>query len=110
MNPTVIEFVLPSTNTDGTQLAISDIWQVNVGIGTKSGEYSIIAHDATFAPGADGKSHELIVDAFGVLKPGKYFLAAQTENKAGKVSAWSDEAQFTIEDPIPNPPTGVTVS
>lgn len=107
--PTTVEYVVPDHNTDGTPLALSDVKQFNVGIGTVSGQYSLVAHDVSFTPDANGKSHELLVDAFGTLKPGSYFLAVQTESKSGKLSAWSDEATFTIEDPTPNPPTGVTV-
>ncbi len=108
-NPTKIAYKIPTSNTDGSPLAPQEIKQIDIGIGTTSGQYTMLVPDVTFTPGPDGFSTEPL-SAFGVLVPGTYFAAARTVSKANIMSDWSNEAQFTIAPPIHNPPTGFTVA
>lgn len=44
------------------------------------------------------------------LNPGTWFVAAKTTAKNGNTSVLSAAVQLTVSDPVPNPPTGVTVT
>lgn len=111
INPSTANFtwVDPTTNTDGSTIQAGEITGYNVGIrsttaqGSQAGTYPIVAQvqGATAAKEA--------VSAIGtVLKPDTYAAAIQS---AGPVnSAWSSEIQFTIAQPVPNPPTGFSVA
>lgn len=107
-NPTKVRYRIPTSNTDGSPLAVGDIKQIDIGLGMTTGQYPSIFSDSTFTPAADGFSDEPL-SRFGVLAPGTYFLAARTVSKQGIMSAWSAETTFTIEPPIPNPPTALSV-
>lgn len=112
-NPTQVNYKLPSTYEDGAPLSPADIKQVNIGIRPKSGTsgvYPLMVVDVTFEADASGVSHEPLA-AFGSLAPGEYVAAAQAVMKAGGESVWSAESSvFPIAPPVPNPPTGVSVS
>lgn len=108
-NPTRIKYKIPTSNTDGTALPAAQIKHIEIGIGTTTGQYTTLRADATFTPAADGMSEELL-SAFGTLAPGTYFAAARTVSVANIMSEWSNEAQFVIEPPIPNPPTSFSVA
>lgn len=108
-NPTKFRYKIPTSNTDGSALVQSAIKSIEIGLGTTTGQYTTIKADTTFAPGADGFSEEPIA-TFGVLSPGTYFAAARTVSTANIMSAWSGEAQFVIEPPVPNPPSSFSVA
>jgi hypothetical protein len=108
-NPTRVQYRIPTSNTDGTPLAAADIRQIDLGLGTTSGQYPTIVADTTFAPGENGLSDEAL-SRFGVLPPGTYFLAARTVSRQGIMSAWSEQVSFTVEPPVPNPPEALSVS
>jgi len=99
-NPTKIRYTLPTSNTDGSPLPMSGIRHIELGLGVTSGQYTTIIADVTFAPGPDGVSEEPL-SRFN-LSPGTYFAAGRTVSTAGIMSAWSAEASFVIEPPIPN--------
>ncbi len=113
MNPTQVNYKLPTAYEDGSPLLVTDIKQVNIGIRPKSGAigvYPLTAMDVTFTADSGGVSHEPLA-VFGSLAPGDYVAAAETVMKAGGVSIWSTEsAVFIIAPPVPNPPTAVSVS
>lgn len=44
------------------------------------------------------------------LTPGTWFVAAKTTAKNGNTSVLSAAFQVVVSDPVPNPPTGVTVT
>jgi len=110
--PTSVTLTLPTKNTDGTALSIESIADVQVGFGTASGNYTLIADDKVFNTqvGVGG----VVTIPFASLNEnlgfGTWFAAARVVSTAGKPSDWSNEASFSIEAPIPNPPTGFTVA
>lgn len=108
-NPTRVKYQIPTSNTDGSPLAISDIKQIDIGLGTTTGQYPTIFADTTFTPDGDGFSDEPL-SRFGNLAPGTYFLAARTVSNQGIMSAWSEQVSFTVEPPVPNPPTALSVA
>ena len=108
-NPTKLRYKIPTSNTDGSALTQAQIKSIEIGLGTTTGQYPTIKADVTFAPGADGFSEELL-SVFGALTPGTYFAAARTVSTANIMSAWSNEAVFIIEPPIPSPPTSFEIA
>lgn len=114
-NPTTIAWTDPTTNLDGTPVAPGEITAYLIGVrsttasGSVAGTYPIQAT----AQGA-AASQELISALGAALAPDTYAVAVQTVGPTN--SAWSTEASFTIAPivppplPVPNPPTGLTVT
>lgn len=111
INPSTAKFSWtdPATNTDGSAIQSGEITGYNVGIrsataaGSVAGTYPIIAQ----ASGAAAASEA--VSAIGtVLKPDTYAAAIQTIGPVN--SAWSSEVEFTIAQPVPNPPMDFSVA
>jgi hypothetical protein len=108
-NSAAFSWIDPSTNTDGSPIQPGEITGYNIGIrsataaGSAAGTYPITVQVA----GATAAKEA--VSAIGtVLKPDTYAAAIQS---AGPVnSAWSAEIQFTIAQPVPNPPTDFSVA
>jgi hypothetical protein len=99
----------PTTNTDGSPIQSGEITGYNVGIrsttaaGSTAGTYPIVAQVA----GATAANEA--VSAIGtVLKPDTYAAAIQSVGPVN--SAWSAEIEFTIAQPVPNPPTDFSVA
>lgn len=99
----------PTTNTDGSALQSGEISGYAIGIrsttaaGSVAGTYTITAQVA----GATAANEAL--SALGtVLKPDTYAAAIQSVGPVN--SAWSSEIQFTIAQPVPNPPTDFSVA
>jgi len=103
-NPTQFNWVVPTTNTDGTAIPAGEITGYTIGVGAASGKYTIMTSVSN--PAA---TSEPIADLSATLAPGTYFAAIRAESTGGP-SAFSNEVSFAIAAPIPNPPTGFTVA
>lgn len=112
-NPTKITYKLPTAYVGDAPLPVADIQSVDLGLRPASGTagtYPLTATDVTFTADAQGISTEPLA-AFGMLSPGSYVAAGRTRTKAGGVSTWSVESPpFTIEPPVPNPPSNFGVA
>lgn len=109
--PSNIKLTLPTTNTDGTPIAAGDLVDVQVGFGTTSGNYTLIADDTVFGTQTvDGVTTIPFASLNENLGFGTWFAASRVKNAEGQVSAWSNEASFVIAAPVPNPPAGFTVA
>jgi hypothetical protein len=112
--PTTVQLTLPTQNTDGSAVAAGEITDVQVGFGTVSGTYTLVATDTSF--GAQTGGGGVVTIPFAslneTLAPGTWFAAARVD--AGTTtSGWSNEVSFVIAPPpppVPNPPTGFTVA
>ena len=99
----------PSTNTDGSPIAVGEIQGYIVGLrsttasGSSAGVYPI--QSPITAPDAVTEALSAIT---ANLKSDNYAVAVQTESANGP-SAWSAEVLFTGTLPVPNPPTNVPV-
>lgn len=109
--PKSVTLTLPTTNTDGSTIASGDLVDVQVGFGTASGNYTLIADDTAFASQTQGG---VVTIPWSTLNEnlgfGTWFAAARVKNAEGKTSGWSNEATFDIAAPIPSPPTGFSVA
>jgi hypothetical protein len=111
-NPTTIAWKDPTTNVDGSPIADGEITNYLIGVrsttvaGSAAGTYPVQANAAGAAA-----SSELISALGEVLVPDTYAVAVQTVGPTN--SAWSAETTFVIAPPVlpvPNPPTGLTVT
>lgn len=115
--PTSIDFTLPTTNTDGSGIPAGELVDVDFGYGTTSAAgaptfaYTNIVSKAFTA--VDPSNAAVVTVPWAnlgqpVLAPGTWFFAVRVV-AAGGASNWSNEAQFVVPTPVPNPPTGFTV-
>lgn len=109
--PKSVTLTLPTQNTDGSTIAPGDIVDVQVGFGTATGNYTLIADDTAFATQTQ---NGVVTIPWASLNEnlgfGTWFAAARVKNAEGKSSDWSNEASFVIAAPVPNPPTGFSVA
>jgi len=109
--PTKVSLTLPTTNVDGTTIASGDIVDVQVGFGTATGNYTLIADDTAFA---SQTTAGVVTIPWASLNEnlgfGTWFAAARVKNAEGQTSAWSNEASFVIAAPTPAPPTSFNVA
>lgn len=101
---TTFTWVDPTTNTDGSAITAGEITGYDIGIGTVTGVYSILCPNV-----AASVVTETLAATGEVLVPGNYFVAVRAVT-ASTVSAWSNQGTFTVAAPVPNAPTGFTVS
>lgn len=103
--PKSVTLTLPTTNVDGSTIASGDIVDVQVGFGTATGNYTLIADDTAFATQTQGG---VVTIPWASLNEnlgfGTWFAAARVKNAEGQTSAWSNEATFNIAAPVPSPP------
>jgi hypothetical protein len=116
--PTSIDFTLPTTNTDGSAIPPGELIDVDFGYGTTSAAgaptfmYSTIVSKAfTVVDPTNAAVVTVPWASLGqpVLTPGTWFFAVRVKSGAGTTSIWSNEAQFVVPVPVPNPPSGFTV-
>lgn len=106
VNPkTGFTYDLPTQNTDGSALAPSQIAKFQIGLGTTSGQYTVIKDDLTIETAKQTTPLSLI----GTLAYGQWYAAVRTVSKDGKTSAWSAEVAFVLEAPTPEPPGNFTI-
>lgn len=103
-NPSQFTWVIPTTNTDGSAVTPGEITGYTIGVGTASGNYTMMTSVAD--PTATA---EPLNKLSSVLAPGTYFAAIRAESTGGP-SAFSNEVTFQIAAPVPNPPTSFTVA
>lgn len=110
--PTDVKLTLPTQNADGSPIPAGDLVDVQVGFGTASGNYTLIADDTVFATQTD--TNGVVTIPFASLNEnlgfGTWFAAARVKNAEGSTSDWSNEASFVIAAPVPKAPTGFTVA
>ena len=111
INPSTANFTWtdPTTNADGSPIQAGEITGYNVGIRSATASGSIAGTYPVTVNVAGATAAKEAVSAIGtVLKPDTYAAAIQT---AGPVnSAWSSEIEFTIAQPVPNPPSDFSVA
>jgi hypothetical protein len=109
--PTKVTLTLPTKNVDGSDITAGDLVDVQVGFGTATGNYTLIADDTAFG---SQTSAGVVTIPWASLNEnlgfGTWFAASRVKNAEGQTSAWSNEATFTIAAPIPAPPTSFTVA
>lgn len=109
--PTKVTLTLPTLNVDGSTITAGDIVDVQVGFGTATGNYTLIADDTAFASQIQ---NGVVIIPWASLNEnlgfGTWFAAARVKNTEGQMSAWSNEASFIIAPPVPKEPTGFIVS
>lgn len=109
--PTKVVFTLPTTNTDGTALAISDVTGVKYSILNSEGVVGVSAVVASADLGLDASGNGAI--PIPVLPSGSYSVILNTESVSQGVaveSAGSVPVPFVVALPsIPNPPVGISV-
>jgi len=109
--PKSVTLTLPTQNTDGSTIPAGEIVDVQVGFGTASGNYTLIADDTAFA---QQTQNGVVTIPWASLNEnlgnGTWFAASRVKTADGVPSAWSNEATFTIAPPVPNPPTSFTVA
>lgn len=110
-NPSKVVFTLPTTNTDGTALAVSDVTGVKINVLDSAGVvgFSTVVDTAGLQIDANGSGS---IDLPG-LPSGSYSVVLFTESLSqgvGVESVGSDPVPFAIANPsIPNPPVAVSV-
>lgn len=111
INPATAKFSWtdPTTSVDGSPLQAGEVTGYAIGIrsatatGSVAGTYPITASVSGAAAANEA------VSAIGtVLKPDTYAAAIQSVGPVN--SAWSTEIQFTIAQPVPEPPTGFGIA
>lgn len=109
--PKSVTLTLPTQNVDGSTIAAGDIVDVQVGFGTATGNYTLIADDTAFATQTQ---NGVVTIPWASLNEnlgfGTWFAAARVKNAEGQTSAWSNEATFEIAAPVPQPPTSFGVA
>lgn len=109
--PKTITLTLPTTNTDGSPIPASELVDVQIGFGTVPGSYTLVADDSNFAAQTQNGVVTIPFASLNeTLASGTWFAAARVKTDQGIVSAWSNEASFTITPPQPNSPTGFSVA
>lgn len=98
-----------TTNTDGSPLTAGEVTGYNIGVGPASipagGIYPI--NIPVDGPTATQEAFSAAVaTAATMLKPGTYFSAVQSVGPVN--SAFSNEFEFQISQPVPAAPTGFT--
>lgn len=108
--PKSVTLTLPTTNVDGSSISATDLVDVQVGFGTATGNYTLIADDTAFATQTQAGVVTIPWASLNEnLDFGTWFAAARVKNAEGQTSGWSNEASFAIAAPVPNPPTGFIV-
>lgn len=105
-NPTKFTWVDPTKNTDGSAIAAGEITGYLIGIRPATGAAGTYPITAPVT-GASATT-ELFTQLGTVLAPGDYAAGIQSVGPTN--SAWSTEVTFTIQAPVPVPPTGFTVA
>lgn len=107
-NPNSITFDAPTQFTDGSVIPAGTISKYQYGFGTVSGVYTLIKDDADLTPDTTGKQTSPLSVA-GSLAFGQWYAACRAVSKDGPVSAWSNEAAFTIDAKTPSAPKSFTI-
>src|ERR1700741_2963244 len=110
-NPTKVVFTLPTTNTDGTPLAVADVTGVKINVLNSDNVVGISTVVAVADLGLDSSGNGSI--PLPSLPSGSYSVVLYTESVSQGVaveSAASAAVPFIIAQPsIPNPPVAVSV-
>lgn len=97
-----------TTNTDGSAIAAGEITGYQIGVrsataqGSVAGTYPILLPTA-----AASATSEAVSAATPMLQPDTYFAAIRSTGPLN--SAWTSELEFTIAQPVPQPPSGFSV-
>lgn len=109
--PSKVTLTLPTQNTDGTTIASGELTDVQVGFGTATGNYTLIADDTAFATQTQNGVVTIPWASLNEnLGNGTWFAAARVKTKDGAISAWSNEASFVITPPVPNAPSNFSIA
>lgn len=111
VNPSIAKFSWtdPTTNTDGSPIQSGELTGYAIGIRSATATGSVVGTYTITAQVSGAAAANEALSAIGtVLKPDTYAAAIQSVGPIN--SAWSSEIEFTIAQPVPNPPTGFTVA
>lgn len=110
-NPTKVVFTLPTTNVDGTPLAVKDVTGVKINILDSHGAVGVGSVVGAASLNLDASGNGFI--DLPVLPSGSYSVVLFTETVSQNVaeeSAGSVPVPFVIALPsVPNPPTAISV-
>jgi hypothetical protein len=111
-NPTKVVFTLPTTNTDGSVLAVSDVTGIKINVLNANNEVGFSTVVAVADLGLDANGSGSI--PLPSLPGGSYTVVLYTESVSAGVaveSAASEAIPFSLAFPsIPNPPVAVSVA
>lgn len=103
-NPSKFSWQLPISNADGSPLVAGEISGFTIGIRSTTAAGSVPGTYPALTSIADPTATSEAISALStVLKPDSYAAAIRSDGSVD--SAWSAEATFTIEVPVPNPPS-----
>lgn len=108
-NPDTILFDAPTKFTDGGSIPVGTIAKYQYGFGRVSRQYTLIVDDTDMTPDSQGKQ-QAPTSIAGQLAFGQWFGAARAVSKDGPVSAWSNEAAFTVDAQTPEAPANFSVA
>lgn len=110
-NPTHVVFTLPTTNVDGTALAVKDVTGVKFSVLDHNGAVGFNTVIGTASLGLDANGSGSI--PLPTLPSGSYTVVLATESVSQGVaveSAGSVPVPFDVAIPsVPNPPTAISV-
>jgi len=107
--PNHLEFVAPSTNTDGTSLtdlAGFKVYFSNTSNTESTGTIKDVAMDGVSAPGATGN---IPLGSLGLSDNKTYYFKISAYDTVGLESALSNEASCTYDATIPQSPGTITI-
>jgi hypothetical protein len=107
--PNHLEFVAPSTNTDGTtltDLAGFKLYFSNTSNTEGTGTVKDVAMDGATGPGATGN---IPLSSLGLLDNKTYYFKISAYDTAGLESALSNEVSCTYDATLPNAPSAIIV-
>src|SRR5690242_18970139 len=100
MMPKSVTLTLPTKNVDGTAIPDGEIVDVQVGFGTATANYTLIADDTAFATQTQAGVVTIPWASLNEnLGNGTWFAASRVKTVDGATSGWSNEASFTIAPP-----------
>lgn len=107
VNPSVISWNAPTTNTDGTEIQYEVNYLVGIGTSADTIEPMMTLPAQLQEDGRFEAPIELLA-----LENGEHFLALKAFAKEDpeRVSEWSAPVQFAISEEIPDAPFGLQVS
>lgn len=110
-NPTKVVFTLPTTNTDGTPLALADVTGVKINVLNSDNVVGFSTVVAVADLGLDASGNGSI--PLPKLPSGSYSVVLYTESVSADTaveSGASTSVAFSVAQPsIPNPPQAVSV-
>lgn len=108
VNPKVgFSYVAPTQDVDGNPFPANKITKYQIGLGQVSGTYTLVKDDVTIESGSNQTTPISVASG---LAYGQWYAAVRAVTTDGVNSAWSGEIAFVLAAPVPQAPSGFTVS